>query len=670
MSKKNKQASKRDQRLEIANPLAAKVAKGSSSTKPGSGAMLNMLLILTAILPFMFSRSLMDSTIAVRYGILAGFVLIFTVYFYGFRKSLITEGWPILIKIIFLIGILYGLWNLVSLFSATNKQQVYYGISRHFLNLLLLFIVSQIATNEEGYLIRLCKLLSVAAIIHCFIGVCQFYDLAFTDIPGNYKPYGLMGNRNLYGSAQVMLIPFAIFLIYKGSKSWKYLATLALAGIALSAILSQTRSCWLAGLGSALLSLLLVALFSPANRKKWIIGTMAGMAGIAALAFLLITTDKEGELSQSLKERTGKIFSTDTTGGVSSAANNVNERLKIWAKTTEVIKDNWVTGVGAGNWKVDVTKYGTEGLSWSEGKYIPDSPHNDYLLVMAEAGIPGALLYVGMWVMIALIAFKTIIKSPSEDRRVLNIVMLGGLAAFAIDSMFSFPGDRIEHSLYVYLMAGIILGTAINNNEAAAIKRQMKNWQLALFGLIAAFNLFLGFKKYSFEKHLVLSKLYEAEGSQQKSANAYQLSIEEGNKGKNAFVSLSPNGFPIESFIGLSYKGLLKYPEALKEMDQSIRYNPYKNALFVNKGTVYTDMNKFDSAILFYKQAVKLTPEFDIAYFNLATNYFQLKDYKNCLENLNKTDITSRKELQALKQQAEYQLALQNQSKDKTVEQK
>ena len=130
MSKKNKQGSKRKQRQEIANPLAAKLAKGNSIIIPGSKPMLNMLLVLTGILPFMFSWSLMESTIAVRYGILAGFVLLVAVYFYGFRKIPITTGWPLLIKIVFLLGLVYGLWNLVSLFSATNKQQAYYGISR------------------------------------------------------------------------------------------------------------------------------------------------------------------------------------------------------------------------------------------------------------------------------------------------------------------------------------------------------------------------------------------------------------------------------------------------------------------------------------------------------------------------------------------------------------
>jgi O-antigen ligase len=669
MSKKNREGSKRQQRQE-ATPVIEKESKKGKSAKKETGQkpMLNLLLLLTAILPFMFSWELMDGNLTVRYGLLAGFVLLFILYFYGFRKKLITGGWPLLARIVFILGIAYGIWNMISLFTATNQQQAYYGISRHFLNMLLLFIVSQIAANEESYLVRLCQLLSVAAIIHSLIGVCQFYDVAFNDIPGNFKPYGLMGNRNLYGTAQVLLLPFSIFSLYKSSKPWKYIAGLAIAGIAVSAILSQTRSAWLAGLVSVIGGLILVLLYSPGNRKKWIKGTVVSFAAIAALAFLLITTDKEGELSRSLKERTGNMFTADTTGGYTAAADNINERLKIWSKTTELIKANWLTGVGAGNWKIDVAKYGTEGLSWAEGKYVPDSPHNDYLLVIAESGIPGALIYLGMWLLIGVIAFKTIIKSQTEERRILNIVMVAGLAGFALDSMFSFPSERIEHSLYVYLMAGIIIGSFISNFNGAPQKFRLKNWQLAIFGVIAAFNLFLSIKKYSFEKHLVLSKLYEDQGVKQQNANAFQLSIEEGNKGKNAFVSVSPNGFPIEAFIGLSYKGLKKYPEALKEMSTAINYHPYNKALLINKGTVYTVMNKYDTAIQYYNRALKLTPKFDVIYFNLAMNYFHLQKYQECLDALSKVDIGTNKDLINIKLRAEYELSLKPPANDKPAQ--
>jgi tetratricopeptide (TPR) repeat protein len=216
-------------------------------------------------------------------------------------------------------------------------------------------------------------------------------------------------------------------------------------------------------------------------------------------------------------------------------------------------------------------------------------------------------------------------------------------------------------------MGGIIVGSYILNSNPVPQTWRLKKWQLALFSLIAAFNLFLSFKKYQFEKYLVLSKLYEDQGSKQGNGNAFQLSIDEGNKAKNAFVSISPNGFPVEAFIGLSYKGLRKYPEAMKEMDQSLRYHPYNKALLVNKGTVYSVLNKFDSAIYFYEKALKLTPEFDVIYFNLAMNRFMLKDYKGCLDALSKTDIGTNKDLLNIKQQSEAILAAQAQSAEKPV---
>lgn len=660
MGKKNRQGRKGQQ---VPEKSTIAVKENRKINQPAKKPMLNFLLILVAILPFMFSWEIMDANLIVRYGMLSGFALLFVLYFYGFRKKLVTADWPLIIRLVFIAGIAYGVWNMCSLFFAVNQQQVYYGVGRHFLNMLFLFIITQIASTDESYLLQLCKLLSIAAIIHSIIGVCQFYDLAFNDLPGNYKPYGLMGNRNVFGSAQVLLLPFTIFVLYKGNKFWKYLATVALTGIVISAILSQTRSSWLAGVGSLVVALILVGLFSPVNRKKWIIGTIAGFAIISALAFLLVASDKGGEFSLSMKQRSTNIFTTSDSTDKSGATDNVKERLKIWAKTTELIKDNLLTGVGPGNWKLVVAKYGSEGLVWAKGNYIPDSTHNEYLMVLAESGIPGLIMYLGMWIMIAVIAFKTIVKPLSEERRILNILMLSGLAGFAVDSMFSFPTDRIEHTLYVYLMAGIIIGSFINSRDSSAKKQQLKKWQLVLFLLVAAFNLFLSQKKYSFEKHLLLSKSYEASGG-------YQQSIDEGNKAINAFASIPPNGFPVQTYMGLAYKGLKNYPAAIKEMDAAIKLHPYNKALYINKGTIYTSLGQYDTAIVYYKKALKLTPEFDIIYFNLAINYFQLKDYKSCLDYLNKTNIGTNKQLLDVKQQAEYQLALQNQSKEITVEQK
>jgi O-antigen ligase len=511
--------------------------------------------------------------------------------------------------------------------------------------MLLLFVLANMAEQEENYLVNICKALSLVALVHFIIGLSQFYDGAFTDIPGNFPPYSVMANRNFFGSAQVMLLPFVVFVLYRSSQFWKIIASLAIVGIVGSAILSQTRSSWIATSVMLVISMVLIIIYSPVNRKKWIIGTISTFVVSVLLGWFLISTDQQGEFAGSIKDRTSNMFKSDTASS-SSAAGNVSERLKIWRKTMEVIKDNPVLGVGPGNWKIVVAKYGSKGLVWEKGNYIPDSTHNDYLLVTAESGIPGAIFYFGMWILIGWMGFKTLRRTQNLDRKILTILVFAGLAGYAFDSMFSFPMERMEHTLYLYLSGGIILGLYINEFQAEKKRRALHPALLAIMLIIAGFATFLGFKKMSFEKYVIRSKSLEEQ-------KIYQQSVEDGLNGKNKFVNIAPNGFPIEAYLGLSYKGLKNYPEALKEMQEGLKLHPYNKALYVNIGTTFTDMGQHDSAIKYYDKALELTPKMDIIFFNKAASQYMLKDYRGSLETLNKADLTGYPNMETMKKQLE-----------------
>lgn len=645
MSKQKKTANKK---IPLVTTSVDKKSSKQPTAQKNSRAMVNWFMVFLAIFPFVFSRNNMDPVLALRYTCIAAFVLLFVLYFFAIRKRSNTN-WPPLVKLVFLLGIGYGIWNFISLTEAVNKQQVYYGLARHFMNLILLFMVTCTAEKEENYLINICKVLSLVALAHFIIAVCQFYDAAFTNIPGNYVPYSIMANRNLFGSAQVMLLPFAMYLLYKGSMPWKAVAGISLMGITGSAILSQTRSSWMAALVMIILALIFIIIYSPANRKKWVVGTLTGLVITVLLGLLFMSTDLEGDFSQSLKDRTSNMFVGDTTGNTSSAAGNVSERLKIWKKTMELIKDNPVLGVGLGNWKITVAKYGSEGLAWAKGKYIPDSTHNDYLEVTSESGIPGAVMYFGMWLMIVIIGLKTIFKTQNSDRKIFSLLLVAALAGYAVESMFSFPMERMEHGFYLYLMGGILIGLYLNESNTEAKRKPIPIAIVLTMMIIAGFNFFLGLKKMSFEKYVIRAKSLEEQKN-------YQQSVIEGNKGKNSFVTIPPNGFPIEAYVGLSQKGLKNTTEALKEMDVALKYHPYNKALYVNKGTVYTDMGQYDSAIKYYNLALKLTPEMDIIFLNLAANYYQEKKYDKSLEMLKRADLTEYPTMATMKQQLEKML--------------
>ena len=95
-------------------------------------------------------------------------------------------------------------------------------------------------------------------------------------------------------------------------------------------------------------------------------GFTGGRNGIALLMLLYLPAMIEGELQQSVRERTKSLVLQGKTA--TQVAGNVNERFKIWKKTIQLVKDKPIAGAGPGNWKLAISAYGTEGLAWANGK--------------------------------------------------------------------------------------------------------------------------------------------------------------------------------------------------------------------------------------------------------------------------------------------------------------
>lgn len=625
MSKKNKR------KLQEATTTVTPVAgKSRMAAAPAVAGMTPWLIVVVALLPILFSDKTMDPVIPVRYIFLSAFALLFVLYFFIIKKQVTAIPLPPLNKAVLVTAIGFAVWSILAMWGAINYREGYYEIARHCLLILLIIIVWVITMQEETALLKLCKVIVFVAMFHALVGILQFYEIGFTKIPGaNAKPFGLMANRNLFGSAQALLLPFVLFVLYKASRVWKYIAGVALALLVFSLLLSQTRSAWLAAMVIIIGSLLLVMTFSPIHRKKWLLATAAGIAAGALLIFLIISGDSEGELKQSVQQRAKSFVKTDSTGDES--VYNSNERLKIWARTMKIIKDKPMMGAGPGNWRIAVPAYGTEGLVWAKGEYAPDQPHNVYLHVTAETGVPGAILYFGMWLLIAVAAMYTILKPANEDQRILAILMLSGLAALATDAMFSFPTQRMEHTVYISIMAGIILGLHAKNNVAGEKITLKKGWIYAAV-VVLLFNLYLGYAKYNFEIHM--SKARQAEANHQ-----YQEVLDEVEAGKSSLITLGPDvGTSLQIRSSEAYRQLKEMDKALAEIKIARKYHPNSARVYNIMGTIYTDMGQFDKAIEAYQQGLKITPQYPILLKNLAVNYFSAKNFPACIATIGKME--------------------------------
>ena len=97
-------------------------------------------------------------------------------------------------------------------------------------------------------------------------------------------------------------------------------------------------------------------------------------------------------------------------------------------------------------------------------------------------------------------------------------------------------------------------------------------------------------------------------------------------------VSLRPSA---ESYfnIGLANFYLKQYKDAADGYRQAIRLDPYNSAdAYYALGLVYRDWGKPDEEIQAYKQAIKLRPDYTIAYERLGSRYLRSKKFAEAVE--------------------------------------
>ena len=97
-------------------------------------------------------------------------------------------------------------------------------------------------------------------------------------------------------------------------------------------------------------------------------------------------------------------------------------------------------------------------------------------------------------------------------------------------------------------------------------------------------------------------------------------------------VSLRPSS---ESYfnIGLASFYLKQYKEAAEAYRQSIKLDPYNAAdAYYALGLVYRDWSKPDDEIQAYKQAIRLRPDYTVAYERLGSRYLRSKKFNEAVE--------------------------------------
>jgi O-antigen ligase len=338
----------------------------------------------------------------------------------------------------------------ISIFFATSRNEAIYEflkVTSFFI--LFLFIYLYIVRYERSFE-YLNKFIIALSFIISLIGLIQYLEILGQmgfSLKTAYEVKGNSAHKNLYSQMLFITFSFSLIGIYNFKQVWRNLSYASALINILIIILLMTRSVWF-GLILASLSTLIIFFVTGLHKKvdkdklKPLVRPIIIVSGIGLLIFLAVLfADSNKTVSSHIKE------GTDFTSG------NTFHRLHLWNKTMDLALEQPLTGVGAGNWKIDIVKKGTS-ISSGTGWKNAVRAHSDYLWVFAESGIFGILTYLMLFILPWFFIIKYIKKSEDPDKSITMLLLFFAIVGYSTYSMFSFPKERIEHQIMINIIFG------------------------------------------------------------------------------------------------------------------------------------------------------------------------------------------------------------------------
>ncbi len=364
-----------------------------------------------------------------------------------------------LLQIPFIATILYGFFQVIPFGSLAEMGGVI-GISRtisldpfwtkiatiHFVALLIFFAALLTYTDSAKRLRIIVALITIFGFVFAFFAILQAV-LSPTKIYGIYEvpyatPFGSFVNRHNFAAYMEMTLCLPLGLMFVGAvgkdRRLLYVTAIALMGVAL--LLSGSRGGFISLLAAVFFLVILTSKTKNYNQFMLKIG----------LAVLLIATIVGGSILIGGESSLTRFADATTSQDYSTS------RVHIWSVTLKVIVNYLPFGAGLGAFGVAYTPYDS-----LNGLERVEQAHNDYLEVLANAGIVG--LIIGAFFIYQL--FRTGLENAKTSNTFRRGVCLGALAgcfAIFVHSLFDFVLHTTAVSMLFLTLVSLVVVSGSN----------------------------------------------------------------------------------------------------------------------------------------------------------------------------------------------------------------
>lgn len=526
---------------------------------------------------------------------------------------------------VFISASLLLTWFAISIFFS---QIIYLSLYNFFWlgSLIIVFLIFTFHDNKDQIWKNIWPAILFLISIWAIYGLVQYYYL---HVPSNAS---FLNRNSLAALINLALIPASgYFLLSEKERPWKFLTNKVLAITLI--ILFLTIFIITSRGGSLSLILGFVILFSLLRKhiKK---SQLYFLFVIILISFLLATLSQyfTSGLPDAFAERMITLKDTAEAG---------NSRFIIWKSLLPLFADMPWYGFGLGSLWVFWPPY-RPASDLSAGFFA----HNDYMQITLEAGYPGIILLILLFIFLLLSFIRTLknnieINNLSLLQRVELISLFSALTTFSAHSIFTYN----FYILPLLIIAGFYLGRfnqliTMNSNSLKTFPALNTYFKPITFIFCSAGLIFI---LCGYFLSISFSSFYNNQAKELMRKNKYQDSNVLFLKAQR-LAPLMDN--PFFSHADLLRRGadklisvnkidkansLLKY--AHENLDEAEKLNPLRPQTHHIRGLIY-EKNQPEKAIVEFKKALKLDPRFLFSRIQLARLLHKGNHLKQAIEVL------------------------------------
>jgi len=510
----------------------------------------------------------------------------------------------------------------LSVTQAINPAEGFVTAARAALFAALVIFWTTLFTRHASAFDLISRVITLLAVALAMVGLCQYYDFAFT----GYVPHAGLANRNLLASALCLMLPFVAYVATHRLGVWRAIALLAGPAAAAVVMLSNSRATWFAVIVAGAASVVVWMRWGKRARPP----TAVQRSGRRGLVLFIVVTSVTAVLFATpyLRRADERSVVTRVTSTVDFKSGSVAERLAMWRHSLLMFRDRPWLGVGGGNWKLVSPGYGPASPRLKGGDLFFQRPHNDYLWVLSESG-PFALgFYLVIWASALIGCLRTIRTAEKRSNAASDVTVLAGLVLYMTVAFFSYPMERITHTVLAALLIGAALSftsRSVSDNGREG-KGQSVAW-IVVSMLLMIPAMLLGFTQLKSEIHI--KRALEA-----RTAGDWQVVIKEVDLALSRWVQVDYSATPLVWRRGIARYNLGEYEAACDDFKKALTVNPNHLHVLNNVGTCYEREGLHDSAEYYYRRALRIQPGFPETVVNLAATEYNEGRFEDALTTL------------------------------------